>query len=192
METAVMEPPRAVALARRAASEPAAFAPIYDHYFARVYNYIRYRVRRADAADDLTAQTFQRALAKIGSFDPQRSTFTPWLFTIARNAVNDHLRARKRVRWVSLQWLRGREAVSSDADDLLIGQERRHRLLAAVGRLDARQQDILAMKFAAGQTNREIARVTGLTESNVGVILHRAVRKLRRELVDQEKNDAQQ
>ena len=191
MDTAIMEPSGETVLASRAATEPAAFAPIYDHYFSRVYNYIRYRVRRPEVTDDLTALTFERALANIRTFDPDRAEFTTWLFAIARNAVNDHLRAGKRTRWVSLEWLRGRKSEAPEADELLVGEERRHLLLAAVGRLSPREQDILSMKFAAGQTNRQIAGLTGLGESNVGVILYRAIRKLRKDLDDEEQNHAQ-
>ena len=190
MVTAIMEPPKEIALARRAASDPAAFASIYDHYFPRVYNYIRYRVRRADVTDDLTALTFERTLSRIDTFDPERSAFPTWLFAIARHAVNDHMRARRRQRWVSLDWLRGRLGEAVPADEALIRKERKHRLLVAVDRLGQRERDILALKFGAGHTNRQISRLTGLTESNVGVILHRAVRKLRNDLIDEERDDA--
>jgi len=186
VETAILEPTNEVLFATRAVNDPAAFAPIYDHYFPRVYNYIRYRVRGADETDDLTARTFERALDRIDTFDPERSTFAPWLFAIARNAVNDHLRARRRRRWVSLEWLAGRGSDAPAAEEVLIGQERRSRLLAAVSRLSRREQDVLSLKFAAGRTNRQIAGLTGLGESNVAVILHRAVRKLRSVLRDEE------
>lgn len=190
METAVMEQPEEAVLAARAASEPLAFAPIYDHYFPKIYNYIRYRVYRADLADDLVARTFARALDKIGTYDSERSELSSWLFAIARNAVNDHLRAGRRRRWVSLQWLQSREPQVPGADEGLVAEERRHRLLAAVSRLSSREQEIIAMRFGAGQTNRKISGVTGLSESNVGVILHRAVRKLRSMLGDEEQYDA--
>ena len=91
-------------------------------------------------------------------------------------------------RWVSLEWLRGASSDAPAAEEALIDRERRYRLLAAVGRLSQREQDILALKFAAGQTNRQIAQLTRLGESNVGVILYRAVRKLRRELSEKERN----
>lgn len=190
METAISEALEEVVLAARAASDPAAFAPIYDHYFPRVYNYIRYRVRRRDVTDDLTALTFERALAGIGSFDSERTAFAPWMFAIARNAVNDHLRGLRRARWVSLDWLRGRSSEAPGAEESLVGEERRHRLLRAVARLGTREQDLLSLRFAGGQTNRQIARLTGLSESNVGVILHRTVRKLRTEMNHEEQNDA--
>ncbi len=74
----------------RAKTEPRAFADLYDHYFPRVYNYIRYHVRDAETADDITAQVFERALIKISSYRPERASFADWLFAIARNAVRDH------------------------------------------------------------------------------------------------------
>ena len=192
METAVVKPPETVDLVDRAATDPADFGSLYDRYFSRVYNYIRYRVRHADLADDLTARTFERALAHFGRFDPGRADPAVWLFTIARNVVNDHLRALRRRRWVSLAWVSDRESDTPRADELLLGTERRHRLLEAIGRLSARERDLLSLKFAVGQTNRQIAALTGLGAGNVGVIVHRAVRKLRKELGHEEQSDASQ
>jgi RNA polymerase sigma-70 factor (ECF subfamily) len=100
-----------LALVARATAEPAAFAAIYGHYFPRVYNYVRYRVGDAVAADDITAQTFERALVGIGRYRPERAPFAAWLFAIARNAVTDHLRAQRRARFspvVVSQGQRGR------------------------------------------------------------------------------------
>ena len=66
------------------------------------------------------------------------------------------------------------------------GREERDRLLAALARLPARERDLIGLKFAAGLTNRRIADLTGLTESNVGVILYRTIRRLRTDLDPQE------
>lgn len=188
METAIRGNPAEVSLACKAVAEPAAFGPIYDLYFPRVYNYIRYRLRHPDLTDDITALTFERALVRIGSFDPDRATLATWLLAIARNAVNDHLRARQRRRFVSLEWLRGRASEEPGAEEELIGQERKEQLLIALSRLQDRERDILALKFSAGLTNRQISRLTRLSASNVGVILHRAVSRLRRELGAEEGN----
>lgn len=190
MDVAALQLPGENAIAGRAAADPADFAPIYDHYFPCVYNYVRYRVRDADLADDLTARTFERALSKIDRFDPERSAFSPWLFAIARNAVIDHLRARRRRKWVSLAWLSGTPSSAPAPDEQLLHRERRHRLLAAVARLDERERDILALRFAAGHSHRQIAGLVGLSQSNVGVILHRAVRKLRGYLGEKEPDHA--
>ena len=171
-----------LALVARATAEPAAFAAIYDHYFPRVYNYVRYRVRDAETADDITAQIFERALVSIGSYRPKRAPFAAWLFGIARNAVNDCLRAQRRHRWLSLEVLHGRASIEPQLEEIAIHSDTRAELLAAVARLSDRERDLIALKFAAGLTNRRIAELTGLSESNVGVILYRAVRRLRSEL----------
>jgi len=80
--------PNELALVARATAEPAAFAAIYDHYFPRVYNYVRYRVRDVETADDITAQVFERALVSIGSYRPERAPFSAWLFAIAHNPIS--------------------------------------------------------------------------------------------------------
>lgn len=171
-----------LALVARAKAEPAAFAAIYDHYFPRVYNYVRYRVGDAEMADDLTAQVFERALVSIGSYRPQRAPFAAWLFAIARNGVTDHLRAQRRRRWLSLDVLGGRASAEPEPEEVVAANETRAELLAAVARLSDRERDLIALKFAAGLSNRRIAELMGLSANNVGVILYRAVRRLRAEL----------
>jgi len=171
-----------LALVARATAEPAAFAAIYDHYFPRVYNYVRYRVRDAETADDVTAQVFERALVSVGSYRPERAPFSAWLFAIARNAVNDHLRTQRRHRWLSLEVLRDHASAGPQPEEIAIHSETYTELLSAVARLSDRERDLIALKFGAGLTNRRIAKLTGLSESNVGVILYRTVRRLRAEL----------
>ena len=168
------------ALARCVAGDRATFAVVFDGYFKRVFTYIRYRVDDDALADDLTAQTFERAMARIGNYDPTRGPFASWLFGIARNAVNDLYRRRKRFPWLSLDFFQQDAAPEPDPEATLIGQETEAELVAALAKLDRRERDVLGLKFAGELTNREIATLTGLRESHVGVILFRAIRKLRR------------
>lgn len=180
--------PDELALVARASAEPAAFAAIYDHYFPRVYNYVRYRVADAQEADDLTAQIFERALVHIGGYCPERAPFAVWLFAIARNAVSDHLRAQRRRRWLSLEALRDRTSADPQPEESVTRDETRAELLGAVARLSDRERDLIALKFAVGLTNRRISEISGLSESNVGVILYRAVGRLRAELSAREES----
>jgi RNA polymerase sigma-70 factor (ECF subfamily) len=163
-------------------ADPAAFAALYDHYFPRIYNYIRYRIGNADLTDDLTAQVFERALVNLGAYRSNKAPFEAWLFIIARNAVNDHLRAHQRRRWFSLDFIREWASPEPQPGEVIAGQERQEALLAAVANLGERERDLIGLKFAAGLTNRRIAELTGLSESNVGVILYRAIRQLRAQL----------
>ncbi|MEK7326414.1 MAG: sigma-70 family RNA polymerase sigma factor [Chloroflexota bacterium] len=182
MDSALAVLPDETTLVAQAKVEPAAFAAIYDHYFSRVYNYVRYRLADAQAADDVTAQIFERTLANIGRYQPERVPFAAWLFAIARNTVSDHLRAERRRRWLSLDILRDQPDGEPQPEQVAIQDEARLMLLAAAACLSDRERDLIALKFAAGLTNRHMAELAGLSESNVGVTLFRAMRKLRAEL----------
>jgi len=169
-------------LVSRAKAEPSAFADVYDHYFPRVYNYVRYHVRDAETADDITVQVFERALINISGYRPERASFADWLFAIARNAVRDHIRGQKRRRWLPLETLYGRASDDPQPDEIVIRNEFHQRLRAAVASLSDREQELIALKFAGGLTNRSIARLCGLKESNVAVVLYRAIGRLRSKL----------
>lgn len=170
----------------RARADPRAFAVLYDHFFARVYNYTRYRVHDSQTADDLTAQIFERVLRYLTTYRPQQGPFGAWLFAIARSVVSNHHRAQNRWRWLSWDRLREQPSESIAPESALEQRDQQARLLQAVATLDQREQDIIALRFASGLTNRQIADLTGLSDSNVGVILHRALRKLRHQLQSHE------
>jgi RNA polymerase sigma-70 factor (ECF subfamily) len=174
--------PDETALAVRAKQDPAAFGPLYDHFFPRVFTYCRYRCDDDATADDLAARVFERVLKSLNRFNPGRGPFAPWLFAIARNLVSDHWRRQRRFRWLPLEALRETPSPDPGPEDRLIGCEEEQALLDALDDLNPRERDVLGLKFAARLSNREIAKATGLGESNVGVIVYRAVGKLRKEL----------
>lgn len=174
------------ALVERAQASPAAFAPIYDHYFPRIFTYVRYRVPDAPTADDLTAHIFEKALVNMNAYRPERAPFGAWLFGIARNTVNDHLRAQRRRPWLSFDWLRNSPSPDPLPEAAAIRNVAYHRLLEAVARLNERERDLIALKFSAGLTNRRVAELTGMSESHVGVALYRALQRLRAMLRDEE------
>jgi RNA polymerase sigma factor (sigma-70 family) len=165
--------------AQASRAEARAFLRLYDEFFARVYNYARYRCGDAVIADDLTAQTFERALKYWVDFDPARGAFGAWLFTIARNVINNHLRGEQRRNCLPLDSCSEQPDRSANLEDSLIQMETQSEILSALMHLDERERDLLSLKFAAGLTNRRIAEITGMTENHVGVILYRALHRLR-------------
>lgn len=158
------------------------FAAVYDLYFDRVYNYARYRVSSAELADDITSRVFEQVLAKLDSFDPDHAPFEAWLFAIARNAVTDIFRAGRFTGDITEEAALMIPDSTPHVHDVLTAHEDRQTLLAALETLDARSREILALKFGAAMTNRDIAASCGLKETNVGIIVFRAVKLLKQKL----------
>lgn len=142
----------------------------------RVYNFFRYRVGPGVVAEDLTGITFEKAWSARDRYREDRAGFETWLFAVARNVAADHFRrARPSVPLDDIVELAGGDTPEEIA-------ERRSdeaRLGALIARRSERERELLALKYGAELTNRDIARMTGLTESNVGTILHRSVETLR-------------
>jgi RNA polymerase sigma factor (sigma-70 family) len=153
------------------------FEALYRRTFPRVYGYVASLLRDHAAAEDVTAQAYERAYRKQRSFTARRGSREAWLFGIARNAALDELRKRKRRAGLHVDI----EDVSSPAPaeyaDLSL---RRETVRAALITLDAREQDIVALKFAGDLSHSEIAKVLRISESAAGTRLHRALEKLRK------------
>src|SRR5689334_4962332 len=156
---------------------------LYADALPRVYNFFRYRVtgggvRDGADAEDLTSITFEKAWRARHRYRRDRAAFQTWLLTIARNVAVDHLRqARPHERLDAA----ADEALAAGPDPAQLAEERTRfaRLELLLAELPARERDLVALKYGAGLTNRAIARMTGLGESNVGTILHRTVLALR-------------
>lgn len=152
------------------------FAELYERTFPRVYAYVASLLRDRSAAEDVTAQAFERAYRKRRSYRPARGSMDAWLFGIARNAALDELRRRK--RRATLQADPEDTAASAPEDHAELAV-RRETVRAALAALDGQERDLIALKFAGGLSNGEIARVLRMSESNVGTRLHRTITKLR-------------
>jgi RNA polymerase sigma-70 factor (ECF subfamily) len=150
-----------------------------DQYQASIYKYLRYRGLDVDEANDLASAVFERAVRKLASYDPARGALNTWLFAIARNILNSHWRAAGLHKTLPLDAVEEQRASDPPPEEVVVRRETRQELIEALGTLDDRERDLIALKFSALVTNREIASLTGMTESNVGVILFRALRKLR-------------
>lgn len=158
------------------------FGELYDLWFRRIYNYVRCHVWPPSEADDVTGRIFEAALKGYGGFDPAKGPVQAWLFGIARNAVADWARARGRRAETPLDDAPEPASGEPRLDAALERREEREGLLAALAALDGRSRDIIALKFNSGLNNREIAGMTGLGESNVGIIIFRAVKRMQAEL----------
>jgi RNA polymerase sigma factor (sigma-70 family) len=162
-------------------SAAAIFATLYEEFLPKVYRYISYKVADRNLAEDLTSLVFEKALTKYESYSSEKARFSTWVFSIARNTVIDHFRVSSKKQNVPLETALSIPDGGPSPDDELVRGEENRRLQKCVSKLSHQEQEIISLKFGAELTNREIARTTGLSESNVGTILFRTVRKLRDE-----------
>jgi RNA polymerase sigma factor (sigma-70 family) len=162
---------------KEAATREAAFEALYRNSRDDVYAYVAGLLRDRSAAEEVTAQAFERAYRKRRRFDPRKGTPRAWLFGIARNAALDELRRRRRVAELSADPEDATGTASEAEAEVAL---RRAALRTALARLDARERELIALKFFAGLSNSEIAAVLDVSATNAGTKLHRAVTKLRR------------
>jgi len=149
---------------------------VYADQAPRVYNYFRFRLGREADVEDLTARTFERAWRYRARYRRDLAGFSTWLFKIAQNVRLDFLQSR-----------RGHLPIDAALDVPADGTPEKEaerssdlaRLRILTKDLPDRERELIALKYGAAVNNRLIAQLTGLSESNVGTILHRVVQTLR-------------
>jgi RNA polymerase sigma-70 factor, ECF subfamily len=153
-----------------------AFDALYRACVADVHGYALSLLGDRASAEDVTALSFERLLRARGRLDSRRGSPRALLFTIARNAALDELRRRRRRGQAAVPVTELPTAGPGGAEDV----ERREDVRRALAALPAREREIVLLKFHGQLTNTELARAMGISESNAGTRLHRALERLRR------------
>lgn len=149
---------------------------VYNEQMPRIYNFFRYRFGDDQLAEDLTATTFEKAWKARERYRHDLSAFSTWLLSIARNTALDTYKGQH--SHIGLEEVmvaqEGRpvEETAERDDDF-------NRLAALLESLTARERELIALRYGAGLTNRAIADITDISESNVGTILYRVIQRLR-------------
>jgi RNA polymerase sigma factor (sigma-70 family) len=151
------------------------FDTLYREARDDVFAYAATLLRDRAAAEDVTAQAFERAYKRRSRFDARRGTPRAWLFGIARNAALDELRQRKRAAGAEVPPPL-HEPAPDEAAELAA---ERDALRAALSRLPSRDREVIALKYHAELSNAELGAVLGVSATNAGTLLHRAMTKLR-------------
>jgi RNA polymerase sigma-70 factor (ECF subfamily) len=157
---------------------PSDFENLYRNSRDDLFAYLTYLVGDRSLAEELTAQAFEKAFRKRSLFRPGRGDLRGWLFSIARNSAVDEL--RRGGRETALELIAESAApgyVDPASDDRLV-------VAAAMRSLQSRDRELIALKFFAGLDNPQIARVLGISGSNAGTQLHRAITRLREQIGD--------
>jgi RNA polymerase sigma-70 factor, ECF subfamily len=154
----------------------AAFDELYRSSASDVYAYVASLVRDPAVAEEITAVAFERAFRRRRLYRPRRGTPRQWLFGIARNAALDELR---RTRRQSPALPDSTEEAGEEVEHVVERSLRRSAVAGAIRSLEPADRELVALKFFAGLSNREIARVLRISESNAGTRVHRVLVHLR-------------
>src|SRR3954465_14716623 len=155
------------------------FDALYREARDDVFAYAATLLRDRAAAEDVPALAFERAYRRRSSrYDARRGSPRAWLFGIARNAALDELRRRKRVAAAQLP------APVSEPDPGAAAElaVQKQAVPVALGKLGARERELIALKYHAELSNAEIAELIGVSVTNAGTLVHRAMNKLRETL----------
>ncbi len=159
---------------------------IYDRYSTRIYNYIYRRVGDAHLAEDLTASVFTKMLEAIRSDKLWRTSFSGWLYRIARNAAYDRLKKRKPVPFAAFEDDDGGNPVTDQLadsaplpDELFADPALAARLAAALDRLPPPHREVLILHYHVGLTFREIGDILEVPLDTVKSRHQRGLNKLK-------------
>jgi RNA polymerase sigma-70 factor (TIGR02952 family) len=155
-----------------------AFGQLYDRYVTVVHRYVLHRVGDRTLAEDVTSETFVRALRRIDSLSFQGRDVGAWLVTIARNLVLDHGKSSRYRLEVTTADVLDADRATAGPEDAVVAHLTTTELLACVKQLGSEQQECIVLRFLHGLSVAETAAVMGKKDGAVKALQHRAVRRL--------------
>ena len=167
-------------LARKAAHSDEAFIKLYRIFYPRVYGFVFAKVKNGSAADDVTSEVFLKALLHLESYRGE-SSFSTWITAIAMQEVSRFFYRQGRMREITWEeFFDLADLPENRPEEILLQEESRRELLKALDDLSERERLLVELKHFAGLTQKEIAGQLDMPQSNVGVMLHRAMEKIRK------------
>ncbi len=178
-EESEAERTRLIALVELARTGDAdAFGVLYDHYQSSVYRFLFYRTRSVQLAEDLTSETFFRALRSMNNFRWQGKDFGAWLMTIARNLATDHFKAGRTRLELTTEDMSAHDDATEGPEATVLAGLTNEILLGALKSLPDEQRDCLIMRFLQGMSIAETAAVLGRSDGAIKQLQLRGVRNL--------------
>jgi RNA polymerase sigma-70 factor (TIGR02952 family) len=155
-----------------------AFGEIYDHYVGLVHRYVYHRVGDRTMAEDVTSETFVRALRRIDTLSFQGRDVGAWLVTIARNIVFDHVKSSRYRLEVTTADMRDADTATDGPEDAVVQRLTNEALVECIRKLGPEQQECLTLRFLQGLSVSETAQVMGKRDGAIKALQHRAVKRL--------------
>jgi RNA polymerase sigma-70 factor, ECF subfamily len=167
---------------RAAQHNPALFRPLYNRYYEPVYRFIHRRTADLDLAADLCSQVFLKVIQKLSTYTFQGVPFSAWLFRIAANEVSQHYRQSQNNRIVTVNDLHLHDMAEEMGTDPEEMERMRQILLRTLDDLKEDDLQLIELRFFEQRAFKEIADITGITENNAKVKVHRILERLKRKL----------
>lgn len=161
------------------------FSELYDVYVGKIYRFIFYKTSHKETAEDLTSETFTKALKAIVRFDDNKGTFQAWLFRIARNTVIDFYRTKKNLVNIEDVWELGATLEVGHTDNtqnVLSTQDDLRKVREYLAKLSARQREIVFLRVWDNMPYKQIAEIVNETEANCKMIFSRTVKKMKNDM----------
>jgi len=163
-------------LIKRAQKEPAVFGQLYDEYYKPIFGYILKRVNVLEIAQDITSETFLKALKNLWRFRWQNRPLAAWLYRIANHEIANYFRKNKPnlipLEKIPEPWLvEDNEAAIKQAYDFLILQNK-------IQQLPLKYQEVIVLRFYENKSIKEITEILNKKEGTVKSLLHRGLKKL--------------
>lgn len=166
--------------------DTAAFGMLYDQYVDTVYRYVLFRVGDKELAEDVTSETFLRALRRITSVSYQGRDVGAWFVTIARNLILDHVKSSRYRREIatgeiadagSVPFLAEKQA-DAGPEQQVIAMATKDELFRCITELGDDQRECIVLRFLQGLSVAETAEIMDRNEGAIKALQHRAVRRL--------------
>lgn len=167
-----------------AKSNNESFGKLYDFYFPKVYSFVAAKINDRDDAEDLVSDIFMKVLENIQKFEWRGVPFGAWIFRIARNVLNDYYQKHNKTRTSDIEQAYSvSEPEEKVSPHIKAAREELSDVVQKVMKtLPERELLVIQLKFFSELSNREIVQITGLSESNVAIILYRTLRKIKPDL----------
>ena len=176
-------------LAVQAVNDEQAFSELYTIFFPRVYNFIFGRVKDPTVTDDIVSLAWEKMFRNLAEYDPSRAAFSTWFMRIALNVMTDYYRRpqhKQETRWED--FFDPADEHEPTPEGRVLEEEGKADILRALDDLPERERRVVALKYWSDMGNQEIADLLDLKPNHVGVILHRALGKLKQIMEEKENN----
>lgn len=152
------------------------FSKLYESYLPKIFAYVTRRINNRSEAEDLTSNIFLKVVENIKNFNPAKSSFKTWIYTIATNMMIDYFRTNAKKKTCCIESAESMTDHSQNPGKAVSDSEQKQKVFSTIANLPERHQKALFLRYYSDLSIEEIAVALGVTENNVSVIIHRALK----------------